>query len=287
MTSSSTPDALVAGYIVTANDRIFGVGATPDAARADALHWLEQEDRRGDEDISLLDGCSTYPATTALLAQVRENGTPEQWGRLPQRIYSQALEEWTHLHCTLGEQEEAEATAETASEAAQKHLVAAGQALYGDEWISPLARGLAVAVRTVQRWASGEVTVPDRVLEAELPKLARAAVEDGLAAALEERAAMVRTLAYPVRNDSASAKGAVDMTMSRDQFETAVSQVKPATIAAYVKQRPHLGILAEKMQRGNLLAAREFSRAALNGFCPPGVTPMQLWDLSKLIPGFR
>lgn len=33
-----------------------------------------------------------------------------------------------------------------------------GEALYGERWQSPLARDLAVAVRTVQRWAAGQPT---------------------------------------------------------------------------------------------------------------------------------
>jgi hypothetical protein len=35
-----------------------------------------------------------------------------------------------------------------------------GEALYGEHWQSPLARDLAVAVRTVQRWAAGSRAIP-------------------------------------------------------------------------------------------------------------------------------
>jgi len=34
-------------------------------------------------------------------------------------------------------------------------IVAVGQALYGSRWQSELARALGVAIRTVQRWSSG------------------------------------------------------------------------------------------------------------------------------------
>lgn len=36
----------------------------------------------------------------------------------------------------------------------------AGEALYGSQWQSEMARGLDVAVRTVQRWASGASAIP-------------------------------------------------------------------------------------------------------------------------------
>lgn len=36
-----------------------------------------------------------------------------------------------------------------------------GQCLYGPEWQSPMARDLDVALRTVQRWASGAVAIRD------------------------------------------------------------------------------------------------------------------------------
>jgi hypothetical protein len=35
-----------------------------------------------------------------------------------------------------------------------------GEALYGEHWQSPLARDLAVAVRTMQRWAAGSRAIP-------------------------------------------------------------------------------------------------------------------------------
>jgi hypothetical protein len=38
-----------------------------------------------------------------------------------------------------------------------------GEALYGAPWRSPLARDLGVALRTVQRWSTGERPVPARV----------------------------------------------------------------------------------------------------------------------------
>lgn len=39
-------------------------------------------------------------------------------------------------------------------------LRAAGEALYGSYWQSPLARDLDVSDRTVRRWASGEWPAP-------------------------------------------------------------------------------------------------------------------------------
>lgn len=47
-----------------------------------------------------------------------------------------------------------------------------GQALYGTQWQSDLGRALGVNVRTVQRWAAGEI-VPPAGVYVELLKLAR------------------------------------------------------------------------------------------------------------------
>lgn len=75
-----------------------------------------------------------------------------------------------------------------------------GESLYGEHWQSPLARDLAVAVRTVQRWAAGSRAIPsslwpqaDRLLAAlacaidelrqMLSRSPRAAEGDGDAAA--------------------------------------------------------------------------------------------------------
>lgn len=40
-------------------------------------------------------------------------------------------------------------------------LQRAAETIYGPEWQTPLARDLSVAVRTVQRWASGTMQPPD------------------------------------------------------------------------------------------------------------------------------
>lgn len=40
----------------------------------------------------------------------------------------------------------------------------AGEALYGTQWRSDLARDLNVADRTIRRWASGEWEVPPKAL---------------------------------------------------------------------------------------------------------------------------
>lgn len=40
-----------------------------------------------------------------------------------------------------------------------------GQALHGAQWQSALARDLNVAVRTMQRWAAGETSIPPKLRE--------------------------------------------------------------------------------------------------------------------------
>jgi len=45
-------------------------------------------------------------------------------------------------------------------------LAALGEALYGSEWITEMARDLRVNRRTVQRWRSGAQPVPSGALEA-------------------------------------------------------------------------------------------------------------------------
>jgi hypothetical protein len=44
-------------------------------------------------------------------------------------------------------------------------LIRGGEALYGPNWQSPLARGIGVNLRTVQRWAAGDFAPPPGVLE--------------------------------------------------------------------------------------------------------------------------
>lgn len=46
-------------------------------------------------------------------------------------------------------------------------------ALFGAEWVSPMARELSVALRTLQRWAAGAVPVPPKVLDHDVPELVR------------------------------------------------------------------------------------------------------------------
>jgi len=50
-------------------------------------------------------------------------------------------------------------------------LTRVGLALYGVEWVSPIARDLGVALRTAQRWAAGDVPVPLAVVEGDLRTL--------------------------------------------------------------------------------------------------------------------
>ncbi len=48
--------------------------------------------------------------------------------------------------------------------ALDRHVMnAVGAALYGPQWQSQLARDLGVAIRTMQRWAAGEFTIPPGV----------------------------------------------------------------------------------------------------------------------------
>jgi hypothetical protein len=49
-------------------------------------------------------------------------------------------------------------------------LAAAGRALYGERWQTPLAEDLHVADRTVRRWLVGETPIPDGV-ESELREI--------------------------------------------------------------------------------------------------------------------
>lgn len=60
-------------------------------------------------------------------------------------------------------------------------LVACGQALYGQQWQSALARDLGVSDRTMRRWVAGDQDVP-RGLHIDLMRLCqeRAATLDAL-----------------------------------------------------------------------------------------------------------
>lgn len=52
------------------------------------------------------------------------------------------------------------------------HLLrTAGEALYGQQWQSALARALCVSDRTVRRWASGEFAIPATTAESLEPLL--------------------------------------------------------------------------------------------------------------------
>jgi hypothetical protein len=58
----------------------------------------------------------------------------------------------------------------TANAMTPDELAAAGRALYGDRWQTPLAQNLHVADRTVRRWLAGQTPIPDGV-ESELRKV--------------------------------------------------------------------------------------------------------------------
>jgi len=49
------------------------------------------------------------------------------------------------------------------------------QAIYGEDWISPFARTMGIALRTAQRWAAGTYPVPSWVWGS--PELAKATSE--------------------------------------------------------------------------------------------------------------
>lgn len=58
-------------------------------------------------------------------------------------------------------------------------------AIFGPEWVSPLARTLNIGLRTAQRWASGVMPVPDWVWDSEELKKAAQDASSELAARLE------------------------------------------------------------------------------------------------------
>jgi transcriptional regulator with XRE-family HTH domain len=62
----------------------------------------------------------------------------------------------------MTQQEESMTTLKTALSPAERLdlLIRGGEALYGPNWQSALARGLGINVRTVQRWAAGEQHPP-------------------------------------------------------------------------------------------------------------------------------
>ena len=67
-------------------------------------------------------------------------------------------------------------------------LSAAGQALYGDRWQTPMARLLGVSDRTVRRWVAGQRPVPWDALAVALTALNRKMGEmDSLAGRLTHR----------------------------------------------------------------------------------------------------
>lgn len=68
-----------------------------------------------------------------------------------------------------------------------KILEAAGTLLYGENWQSPLARDLDVAVRTVQRWISGERECPDLTGELQVLLTTRRKAMDELILKLAKR----------------------------------------------------------------------------------------------------
>lgn len=71
-----------------------------------------------------------------------------------------------------------------------------GQALYGDEWISPLARDLGNHYKTVSRWNAGDNEIPETArarIAAELLALVRDRGPD-VSAELKRRLAEIKAL---------------------------------------------------------------------------------------------
>lgn len=68
-------------------------------------------------------------------------------------------------------------------------LESLASAIYGPEWVSPLARDLGINVRSLQRWLSGERQMPDDLLAR--PELRQAA--ESAADSLAGRLALVRS----------------------------------------------------------------------------------------------
>ena len=67
----------------------------------------------------------------------------------------------------------------------------AGAALFGPEWIPPLAEAMDINIRTVQRWASGKMPIPFGIWPIILDLIGAHALEAGAVAAeiykLQER----------------------------------------------------------------------------------------------------
>lgn len=60
--------------------------------------------------------------------------------------------------------------------APRSRLREVGEAIWGGEWVSPLARTVGVAVRTAQRWASGDTPVPEHVFASLAPTISEAKI---------------------------------------------------------------------------------------------------------------
>lgn len=58
-----------------------------------------------------------------------------------------------------------------------EQLIEIGEAIYGKNWKSPMAKDLSVKYRTVLRWANGTFSVPEDI-EARLKKAVKVRAED-------------------------------------------------------------------------------------------------------------
>ncbi len=148
---------------------IAGVGTTPAEAIADAQDKCARAYIEADE--------SDYDTKQCTKAHFRKAlSTP-----------------WYLKSGKIGTEEEYKAEQEAARDP-RNDLEIVAWALFGSEWISPLARELGVGRRTVQRWAYGETAVPNW-LSGKLAALARKAVDAGVLDSLEEQAKIIRKAA--------------------------------------------------------------------------------------------
>lgn len=99
-------------------------------------------------------------------------------GRWPNRRLYVNLSEDTHraaeeIAICLGNRSHLEAL----NPSPRHKLRKIGEAIWGSEWISPMARALNISVRTIHRYAAGDSMVPDGVFERLAPCISQAKAE--------------------------------------------------------------------------------------------------------------
>lgn len=118
-----------------------------------------------------LDYLQKYRSTLAQISKEVEGRWPEQ------RFYVN-LSEDSHraaeeLAICLGNRAHLEAL----NPPPRHKLRKIGEAIWGGEWISPMARALNISVRTIHRYAAGDSTVPDGIFERLAPCISQAKAE--------------------------------------------------------------------------------------------------------------